>query len=423
MFRLCQVFFVYSKEMLKQIGLGVLLVTFICSISWGDEQTLYVRMSQIQREVDTTEALLEKLKGEFKALQVKKREVDSRIGELAREIESLNQRIQVLGQERDNLTARVLDAEHNVARTRDNMRSRIRTLYQRSVVGAPPLLVRVIGDRNRYELSFYARKIRAHDSGRFAELSAALIELQNAQRALEQSYAVEREAQSLLLQTQQGVQSERTSLAALLSEMKKKQAAAKQSLVRLQGKARVLEQLLENLLRREERPPENLTPTSEVSSPPPKKSSGRHTNHPQDVDLRLAKGLFTKGLKVQRPVGGHVVRGFGKTRVRSFSDIVFSKGVELHVEGTDIVHSIAPGRVAFAGAMPGYDKVVIIDHGARSYSLYGRLGSYSVSVGEMISGGGDIGMVARQEPPGNRPFYFEIRKNGKPVDPTSLVVF
>ena len=76
----------YSKKTLKQIGLGILLVTFISSISWGDEQTLYVRMSQIQREVDTTEALLEKLKGEFKALQVKKREVDSRIGELAREI-------------------------------------------------------------------------------------------------------------------------------------------------------------------------------------------------------------------------------------------------------------------------------------------------------------------------------------------------
>lgn len=411
------------KRALRWIGLGFVLCVFICDTSWSDERGLYVRISQIQGEADATEAHLEELKSEFKVLQKKKRTADSRISELARDVEALSQRLRVLEGERERLTVRVLGAEQHLARTRDDIRSRIKAVYEQSVVGVPPLVLRVAGERNRYELAFYARKIRAHDSQRFAQLSAALTDLQSAQMALEKSYGAEQEARRLSLQTQAEVGRERTRLSELLSEMKKKQAAAKQSLARLQVKAKVLEQLLQNLLQREERLSKTAMPAAEAPLPPSEKLAKKYANQAQDVDLRLSKGLFTKGLKVQQPIGGQVVRGFGKTRVRSFSDIVFSKGIELHVEGVNVVRSIAPGRVAFAGAMPGYEKVVIIDHGARSYSLYGRLESFTVRVGDMISGGSGIGTFSQTEIRSKKPFYFEIRKNGKPIDPTSLVVF
>lgn len=411
------------RRALKTVGLALMLCATVRSVSWGDESSLHLRMSEIQQEVQTTESVLDKLKREFQILKDKRRKVDRTISELTVNIETLNQRIQELAQQRDQLSIRVVEAEQNVERTRGNVRDRIRAMYQQSVLGDPPLPARIVGQRNRYELSFYARKIRVYDNRRFEQLAEALHSLQSAQRSLEEAYGAEQGARNLLVRTQQNVEIERSRLTTLLGEMRTKQLAAKRYLGRLQEKARILERLLQNLLQRDEVASEIGSPLSEDSLPGTKTSSARQAGRQQSADLRPDKGLFTRGIKVFRPIGGRVVQGFGRTKVRSFSDMVFSKGIEVQVEGDNTVYSIAPGRVVFAGAMPGYDQVVIIDHGARSHSLYGRMDRFNVQVGDMLPGGSDIGTIAQQGARSGKHFYFEIRKNGKPIDPTRVVAF
>jgi septal ring factor EnvC (AmiA/AmiB activator) len=70
--------------------------------------------------------------------------------------------------------------------------------------------------------------------------------------------------------------------------------------------------------------------------------------------------------------------------------------------------------------MPGYDTVVIIDHGERSYSLYGRLGKSHVKQGDLVQRRDVIGVTSAADSKG-RNFYFETRKNGAPVDPGSVL--
>ena len=48
-------------------------------------------------------------------------------------------------------------------------------------------------------------------------------------------------------------------------------------------------------------------------------------------------------------------------------------GVELHASHRDRVRAIAPGKVAMVGELPGFDEVVVIDHGGGYLSLTGRL--------------------------------------------------
>jgi lipoprotein NlpD len=78
--------------------------------------------------------------------------------------------------------------------------------------------------------------------------------------------------------------------------------------------------------------------------------------------------------------------------------------------------AVGAGRVLHLGPMPGYGTIVIVDHGARSYSLYGKMGEILVERGSDVTQGDTLGRLNGADKEASN-FYFEIRKNGTPVDP------
>ncbi|MER3546828.1 MAG: peptidase M23, partial [Rhodanobacteraceae bacterium] len=79
-----------------------------------------------------------------------------------------------------------------------------------------------------------------------------------------------------------------------------------------------------------------------------------------------------------------------------------------------VVHAIAYGRVAWADFMRGYGELVIIDHGNGWMSLYGNNEAALVEDGDWVKPGQPVAKVGRGEAQAGA--YFEIRKDGKPVD-------
>ena len=61
--------------------------------------------------------------------------------------------------------------------------------------------------------------------------------------------------------------------------------------------------------------------------------------------------------------------------------------------------------------------MVIIDHGSGSVTVSGYLDELLVDVEEQISGGETIGTVGQTGTLSEPGLYFEIRKDGKAVDP------
>lgn len=91
-------------------------------------------------------------------------------------------------------------------------------------------------------------------------------------------------------------------------------------------------------------------------------------------------------------------------------------GLEFVTAPGTSVHSVADGRVAFAGAYGSYGKVVILDHGDSFYTVYGGLGAFGVRVGDSVSRGTRLGDVA----PAQRPaVFFEVRRSTRTLDPRS----
>ncbi len=89
-------------------------------------------------------------------------------------------------------------------------------------------------------------------------------------------------------------------------------------------------------------------------------------------------------------------------------------------EGSDIVATEA-GRVVYAGSgLVGYGRLIIIKHNENYLSAYGHNKALLVEQGQAITKGQTIAQMGRIND-AQAGLHFEIRRNGRPVDPMKLL--
>jgi len=118
--------------------------------------------------------------------------------------------------------------------------------------------------------------------------------------------------------------------------------------------------------------------------------------------------------KLRWPLQGQLISRFGATKR---DGKLTWNGVRLAAEAGQDVSAISPGKVVFADWFSNLGLLIIIDHGGGYLSLYGhnerllkKTGDF-VLAGEPISKAGDTGGQTETA------LYFEIRRQGTPVDP------
>lgn len=113
------------------------------------------------------------------------------------------------------------------------------------------------------------------------------------------------------------------------------------------------------------------------------------------------------------PVNGDVLRGYSTSHAR--------RGIDIAGQAGDRVLAAAPGRVVYSGSgLKGYGNLVIIKHDDRYLSAYGFNRRLRVEQGDAVTSGQHIADMGNG--PENRAMlYFEIRRDGEPVDPQRLL--
>jgi murein hydrolase activator len=91
-------------------------------------------------------------------------------------------------------------------------------------------------------------------------------------------------------------------------------------------------------------------------------------------------------------------------------------GIEISLAEGRPVRAVHEGAVVFADQFTGYGNLVIVEHGASAYSLYGHLETLEVKRGDRVDPQTRVGASGRN-PSGNPALYFELRIDSKPVDP------
>ena len=98
-----------------------------------------------------------------------------------------------------------------------------------------------------------------------------------------------------------------------------------------------------------------------------------------------------------------------------------NKGIDIAgIKGTPILAS-APGKVVYSGAgLRGYGRLVIIKHNATWLSAYAHNEKILVTEGEEIKKGQKIAEMGSSDADQVK-LHFEIRKQGKPLDPLQFL--
>jgi len=85
------------------------------------------------------------------------------------------------------------------------------------------------------------------------------------------------------------------------------------------------------------------------------------------------------------------------------------------------IRAAAAGRVVYTGSgLLGYGQLVIVKHNDTHLSAYGHTQSVRVREQDSVQAGQTIATMGAG-PNGSPMLYFEIRINGRPVDPTPLL--
>jgi len=111
---------------------------------------------------------------------------------------------------------------------------------------------------------------------------------------------------------------------------------------------------------------------------------------------------------------GFVTRGLTKTATPH-------PGIDIAVPQNSFVRASGAGVIKVAGEDPVYGKYIVIDHGGGLESVYGHGSRLLVSQGtkvkrlQVIALSGSTGQSTAPH------LHFEVRKNGKPVDPYQYV--
>lgn len=85
------------------------------------------------------------------------------------------------------------------------------------------------------------------------------------------------------------------------------------------------------------------------------------------------------------------------------------------------VRAVSHGRVVFADWMRGYGLMLIIDHGEGFMSVYAGAEALLVEPGDWVESGVAVATAGQSGGFAESGVYFELRRQGKPLDPASWI--
>jgi len=350
-------------------------------------------------EDDPSEAL-DALKREIAAIEAEMEGIRGQEGEVSREMETFaaeegiaRRRLEIARAEKNRLTSRVAEEEArqdeirgSLARSRRGAEEALREIYKQGRMGGYTSILAVSNPANLLRgiqsLDAVARRQKDAVTAYLAEAEASeslTRELESRRAALQ--VAIDRAARAA-----DGYSARRARRQVLLDRLAEDRSTHQRAADELRRASEALSRAIESL-------------------PPGAPLPGVTT------DFSLLQG------SLPWPASGPVTVGFGRIRNRRFGTVTPHTGLDIRTRPGEPVHAVAAGRVVFSRRYGAYGRTVVIDHGARYLSVYAKLAAASVQESDQVLPGQEIGFAQEGDELNKSSIYFEIRYQGKPMDP------
>ena len=374
---------------------GIVFASLVCSLATFALADEKAEMAKLQKEIEALQQELKSVQGtrsslqkeleksetQINTLQKKATDINKQLKEQDKKLEKLKNERSQLEQARKNQQAQI--AEQMRAAHKLGEQSEVKVLLNQE---SPDQLSRIM-KYHSYFMAAHTSKMQAY-LDTITRIDALTPEIEKKTLELG-SMQAELDAQRAQLKT---IHSQRQqALAKVNSQLKNKS----QELNQLNEDRRRLQALLERVTQR-------VATTGAINSP---------------SYVPLPKGGEKFSLRKGRlpwPTQGSMVHRFGSARIAGQMNW---NGAYIAAPMGNTVIAVHHGRVVFADYFGGHGLLVIVDHGEGYLSLYAHNQNLLKKAGEPVRAGEAIANVGNSGGQAATGLYFEIRHNGKPIDP------
>lgn len=371
-------------------ALAVLLMT-VCAggAAWGEAPREEFdqksdELDRLRQRIEHTRAQLQQQRARLGSEQQQLARLELRVADSAAQLRRLEQRSQVAERRLQTLRTEKQTIEKRMEEQRQRLARQVRAGY---AMGRQERLKLLLNQSQPEKLQRVMVYYNYLNRSRVEHIRAA-------QQALDEL----REVQDQMAEEQAHLEQLVTASRQRQQELNEARKARQQVLAKLRQRIRTDDHELKQLLDNERRLQQLLDSLDRVLM-----EADRQTH-----DFAALKG------KLHWPIKGKIVGRFG---TRRGAGAMRWRGVLIDAPAGREVQAVAPGRVVFADWLRGYGLLLIVDHGDGFMTLYGQNQSVYKEIGEWVQRGEVVAGVGDSGGQSHSGLYFEIRRQGKPVNP------
>ena len=202
-------------------------------------------------------------------------------------------------------------------------------------------------------------------------------------------------------------------LAVMIAQQRKAEEEEARRRARSKAEAATREKALAEKTRKENKESKGRATASTKpaeSAKTPERAEQVAPEPPPPPDGNAFAALRGKG---KLPVKGELAATFGAKR----ADGPSWKGIFIKAGESSDVHAAGAGEVIFADWMRGFGNLIIVDHGGQYLSIYGNNQSLLKRPGDRVKAGDIIATVGNSGGNEHSGLYFELRHQGRAIDP------
>jgi septal ring factor EnvC (AmiA/AmiB activator) len=346
------------------------------------------QLKQVNKEIKALQSQLSKDKSSQKKEQNNLRKIE-------KELETLHKRSRELEQKQGSVKNKIASLkkeerslENKNQQQKSALKKDLQSIYK---IGRQEKIKLLLNQENPEEV---ARLLKYYDYYTEARVQRILDYQKNIKALTEKRIAIEQELKVL---REVNADIERETLA-----LKEKQKGRKSLLDKINAKIKNEDQKLKNLQQDQTRLSKLLRSLKGIWA---------------DIPKKLSKSAISKNKgKLKYPVKGKVKNKFGSQRV---GGRLSWNGWLIDAPMNRSVKAIHDGRVVFSDWIRGYGLLIIIDHSEGYLSLYGHNASLLKETGDWIQAGETLATVGNSGGQHDVGLYFELRKDGRPLNPGS----
>lgn len=385
--------------MVRQSIIAWVLSVCLSQLVYAEDAKTSAELDQVESGIDKVKQAMQKLAQQEQDLQNQLAAIEQHYGDIAATLKTLQLQIDHKQQSLELIRQDRVQYQTEISQLSLELASQVRAAYAMGQQEKLKLLLSQQDPALSSRMMVYFTYINKERLRKLKGMEAAVEHLEQLDRQkqtetqlLEQDLVRKQSEQSAL-------DADRRQRSELLVKLGNDFSSREQQLNQLQESKDRLESLMSSLPITDE---EMAIEPDQLAAPPDNTTEDADAN----LDFAALKGMLPW------PVQGNLVQKFGSPRLSGVWD-----GVLINAEEGQDIKAVARGKVVYAAQLQGYGLLTIIDHGqgfktlyAFSQSLYKQTGD-NVAAGEVIASVGLSGGRSEAE------LYFEVRKQGVPVDP------